>query len=317
MRSRGARARRAVPRQRRRRHRRPRRGVAHRRRGERDARGLCRRRCDVRPRSPSLAPRRRRAPPPDRPGDGRSRGDRSLARHGRRRGCDAGRGCSEVALPARRRGGREPRRPLRARPSRRLHPTRRRPRVSDPTFWLLARASGLTAYTLLTLVVLAGLVVKAKPLAAVRPAAAVDVHRFLTTLAIGAVALHAATLVLDSRVHIGARALLVPGAAPYRPLATGAGVVAMELMLLVAISFPLRRRIGVRAWRRLHWTTYGIFALATAHGLFAGTDAARPWALDLYLGAVGAVASVAAWRALVPPRLHHGRSTCCTASSST
>jgi len=181
--------------------------------------------------------------------------------------------------------------------------------VSDPTFWLLARASGLTAYTLLTLVVLAGLVVKAKPLAAVRPAAAVDVHRFLTTLAIGAVALHAATLVLDSRVHIGPRALLVPGAAPYRPLATGAGVVAMELMLLVAISFPLRRRIGVRAWRRLHWTTYGIFALATAHGLFAGTDAARPWALDLYLGAVGAVASVAAWRALVPPRLHHGRST--------
>ena len=35
--------------------------------------------------------------------------------------------------------------------------------MKDPTFWILARASGLTAYVLLTLSVLAGLVVKSKP----------------------------------------------------------------------------------------------------------------------------------------------------------
>ena len=34
---------------------------------------------------------------------------------------------------------------------------------SDPTFWLLARASGLTAYVLLTVSVLAGLVLKSRP----------------------------------------------------------------------------------------------------------------------------------------------------------
>ena len=33
----------------------------------------------------------------------------------------------------------------------------------DPTFWLLARASGLTAYVVLTLSVLAGLVLKSRP----------------------------------------------------------------------------------------------------------------------------------------------------------
>ena len=36
----------------------------------------------------------------------------------------------------------------------------------DPTFWLLARASGLTAYVLLTLSVLAGLVLKSRPFGA-------------------------------------------------------------------------------------------------------------------------------------------------------
>ena len=84
--------------------------------------------------------------------------------------------------------------------------------MKDPTFWILARASGLTAYVLITLSMLAGLVVKSRPFGrAVKAASVVDVHRFLTILALGAVAIHAAALVLDSTVHIGPAALLVPG----------------------------------------------------------------------------------------------------------
>lgn len=174
---------------------------------------------------------------------------------------------------------------------------------SDPTFWLLARATGLTSYVLLTLSVLAGLLVKARPFGmAIKPAHAVDVHRTLALLALVALALHGIALVLDHTVEIGPLALLVPGTAPYRPLWTGLGVVAGELMLLVYVSFSLRRRIGPRNWRRLHWTTYGAFAAATAHGVMAGTDSSKPWALALYLGAVGAVVAATAWRALVPAR---------------
>ena len=174
--------------------------------------------------------------------------------------------------------------------------------MKDPTFWILARASGLTAYVLLTLSMVAGLVVKSRPFGkAVKAASVVDVHRFLTVLALGAIALHAGPLVLDSTVHIGPPALLVPGLAAYRPLWTGLGVVAADLGVLIWISFPLRKRIGTRVWRKLHWATYGVFALATAHGLLAGTDASRTWVFDLYLGAVGIVAFATAWRALVRP----------------
>jgi sulfoxide reductase heme-binding subunit YedZ len=174
--------------------------------------------------------------------------------------------------------------------------------VRDPTFWILARASGLCAYVLITLSMLAGLVVKSRPFGrAVKPASVVDVHRFLALLALGAVAIHAGALLLDSTVHIGAAALLVPGLSPYRPVWTGLGIVAADLALLIWISFPLRKRIGTRMWRRLHWATYGVFLLATAHGLLAGTDASHPWAFDLYLGAVGSVVFATAWRALVRP----------------
>jgi hypothetical protein len=171
----------------------------------------------------------------------------------------------------------------------------------DPTFWLLGRAGGLTAYVLLTASILAGLVLKSRPFRGLKPAVATDTHRFLALLGLGAIALHGGTLLLDSTVHLTPAALLVPGASPYRPLPVGIGVLAAELMLVVYASFALRRVIGRRNWRRLHWATYAIFGAATVHGLTAGTDTAQPWAFAVYLGAIGSVAAATAWRAVAPP----------------
>ena len=109
------------------------------------------------------------------------------------------------------------------------------------------------------------------------------------------------TLVLDNAVHISPAALFVPGLVPYRPVWTSCGVLAGELMLLIYASFSVRRRIGTRVWRRLHWFTYLVFALATVHGLAAGTDSGQPWALAFYGAAVGSVLAATGWRALVPP----------------
>jgi methionine sulfoxide reductase heme-binding subunit len=172
---------------------------------------------------------------------------------------------------------------------------------ADPTFWMLARATGLTAYALLTTSILAGLVLKSRPFRSLRPAAVTDTHRFLALLGLGAVALHGMALTLDATIHLGPAALLVPGLSPYRPVATGVGVLAAELMLLVYASFSMRRRIGTRNWRRLHWATYAIFAAATVHGIAAGTDTAQPWAFSLYLSAIALVVAATAWRALTPP----------------
>jgi methionine sulfoxide reductase heme-binding subunit len=172
---------------------------------------------------------------------------------------------------------------------------------TDPTFWLLARSSGFTAYLLLTASVLAGLVLKSRPFRSLKPAAVTDTHRFLAMLGLSALALHGLTLVADRTVRMPLTGLLVPGLSPYRPLAVGIGVLTAELMLAVYASFALRRRIGTKNWRRLHWTTYAIFAGATVHGLAAGTDSTRPWAFAIYAGAIGAVSFATAWRALAGP----------------
>jgi sulfoxide reductase heme-binding subunit YedZ len=173
---------------------------------------------------------------------------------------------------------------------------------SDPTFWLLARASGFTAYVLLATSGLAGLVLKSRPFGrALKAASAMELHRLLALLGLGAVVLHGATLALDRTLQMPLAGLLVPGASPYRPFAVALGVVSAELMALVIVSFSVRRRIGQRTWRRLHWATYLVFGFATTHGLLAGSDSAQPWSRDLYLAAVGAFAFATAWRVLYRP----------------
>ena len=83
---------------------------------------------------------------------------------------------------------------------------------TDPTFWLLARASGLTAYGLLTASVLAGLVLKSKPFGrALKPASTTDVHRFLALLGLGMLTLHGGTLLLDRTLRMPIAGLFVPG----------------------------------------------------------------------------------------------------------
>ena len=172
----------------------------------------------------------------------------------------------------------------------------------DPTFWLLARASGLAAYAVLTLSVLAGLVLKSRPVGRFRPATVLETHRTLAIAGLGALALHAIALVLDTTVKVSVAALVVPGLVAYRPAAVAAGVVAAWLLVVVTASFRVRKLIGARVWRRLHWLTYALFGLATVHGLAAGTDTSRPWAAGLYLGALGSVTTATVWRALTTPK---------------
>ena len=105
--------RRPVSRQRRRRHRHPRRLLAGRRRDCRRRADARARRCRARhlgPRPAPLAARRPRAAPPDRPAHRRAGGDRPPPGHRRRAGRGRGRGRREVALPRRRRRARAPRR---------------------------------------------------------------------------------------------------------------------------------------------------------------------------------------------------------------
>lgn len=141
-----------------------------------------------------------------------------------------------------------------------------------PVSWLVARAAGLVAFALLTLSVWLGLAMSTKLLGTRRQKQLFGWHQTIAWTGLSMLGLHAGALLFDPTLHFGLPSVLVPFASPWRPGAVAAGIVAGWLSLMLAVSFRLRKWIGQRGWRRLHYASFGAFFLALGHALASGTD---------------------------------------------
>ena len=160
--------------------------------------------------------------------------------------------------------------------------------------WYAIRATGVVALVLLTVTTVLGLLSASGARTRRWPAfAQADLHKRASLFALVFLDLHVVTAVVDTYVHVGLLAVLVPFVSPFRPLWTGLGTVAVDLLVAVAVSSALRQRIAARTWRGIHWLAYGCWPLAMAHALGSGTDAAQLW-----MDATAAVCTVAVLSAL-------------------
>ena len=158
--------------------------------------------------------------------------------------------------------------------------------------WELIRASGFIAYGLLAGSVILGLLISSKLFGrAISAKALTYLHEGLAVGSLLATITHLVGLGLDEYVEFGPVALLVPGASAWEPLAVAYGIVAMWMLAVVTVSFYIRQHIGQKVWRAIHYSAFGAFVAAFAHGLMAGTDSGHPAAMVLY-GSTGGVVAV-------------------------
>ena len=163
--------------------------------------------------------------------------------------------------------------------------------------WFATRVFGFLAYGMLAASVIYGLLLSTGILDAVaHRVVSFALHQELAALGIALTAVHGAVLTLDGTVATSVSQVLIPFTGSYRPLWVGVGQLAFGLMVVVYGSFFVRRRIGQRAWRYLHYTTFLAYVGATAHGLMAGSDSASVWALATYAGSSALVAFLFAYR---------------------
>jgi methionine sulfoxide reductase heme-binding subunit len=141
-----------------------------------------------------------------------------------------------------------------------------------PVAWLIARGAGLVAFALLTVSVTLGLLMSTRLLKPKMQKALLGWHQTLIWMGLSMLVLHGGAILLDPVMRFGLTAVVVPGTAPWRPITVAAGVIAGYLMLALALSFRVRRRIGQRRWRLLHYASFAAFFLALGHALHAGTD---------------------------------------------
>ena len=163
--------------------------------------------------------------------------------------------------------------------------------------WYFNRATGVVCLVLLTVVVVLGILVRrSRPVGTAPRFVVAAVHRNASLLTLVFLGIHIATAVLDPYVTLNITDAVLPFTAGYRPLWVGLGAVSLDLMLAIIATSLLRQRIGVRAWRLVHWTTYACWPLALAHGLGTGSDVGAWWMIAITAACVFAVGLSVAWR---------------------
>jgi DMSO/TMAO reductase YedYZ heme-binding membrane subunit len=163
-------------------------------------------------------------------------------------------------------------------------------------YWFLARGTGAVALLLLTGSVVLGVLGSVRFDAGPRwPRFTIDVlHRDVSLLVIVFLVLHVLTSVLDGFAPVSLLDALIPFRGSYRPFWLGLGALSFDLLIALVITSILRRRLGYRSWRAIHWLAYASWPVAVFHGLGTGSDSVAWWMLAL-TGACVAAVLVAVW----------------------
>lgn len=167
------------------------------------------------------------------------------------------------------------------------------------SFWYLSRASGMVAYLLLWVSVTWGLLLTTRlgKLFLSSPLM-LDAHQFLSNLGVGFAFFHGLILMGDQYLSFPLSAVLIPFAGAYAPLLVAAGQIGLWFSLLLIISFYVRRWIGVKAWRMVHYLGFAGYWLVLIHAVLLGSDSGHPLVAVLYLVTAAVMIFLTAYRIL-------------------
>jgi predicted ferric reductase len=156
---------------------------------------------------------------------------------------------------------------------------------TDPkAFWYLSRATAFVAMGLLWISMMLGVGITNK-MTRLWPgaSAAFAIHEYVSLLGLAFAAFHGLILLGDNYSNYALAQLLTPfSASQYRPFWVGLGQVSLYAWAIITASFYVRKRIGQKTWRLLHYVSFLAYLGALVHGLASGTDTGLGWVQAFY-----------------------------------
>lgn len=171
----------------------------------------------------------------------------------------------------------------------------------NPQFWwFLARASGIVATALVTLSVLWGLALSNRMVGKrPTPAWVLDLHRYFGGLTFAFIGFHLLGLFADSFVEFSVVDLFVPFVGDYQPTAVAFGIISLYALIAIEVTSLAKNRLSAKAWRRVHFAGFPLFAMVHAHSFMVGTDTAHPAYLWTSIASIAAVVLLTVRRGLM------------------
>lgn len=148
--------------------------------------------------------------------------------------------------------------------------------VVDQIWWYSSRAAGIVAWVLISLSLFTGMSMSTTGQAHLPAGWLLDLHRFISTLAIVFLTAHMVLLIPDTFVEFGIVELLVPMTSTWNPEAVSWGVVGFWLLVAVELTSLAKSRLSRRVWKTVHLFSFPAWIVATVHLFEAGTDVSHP-----------------------------------------
>jgi predicted ferric reductase len=166
-------------------------------------------------------------------------------------------------------------------------------------YWYISRGSGFVGLSLIWLSMALGLLVTNK-MAKYWPGvpASFAIHEYVSLLGLGFILLHGIILMGDRYINFSLFSVLVPFASSYKPFWVGVGQLGFYGILILSLSFYVRKQIGQKTWRSLHYISFLTYIFAMVHGIASGTDTSLPWAQSYYWYSSGSLLFLLVYRVL-------------------
>ncbi|MFA7209574.1 MAG: ferric reductase-like transmembrane domain-containing protein [Parcubacteria group bacterium] len=157
-----------------------------------------------------------------------------------------------------------------------------------PWAWYVVRASGLLGFIFLWLTIFLGLAIR-NPLfkKIIEPFYSLDLHCFAAAVAVFWALVHATGLLLDPMIGFGIKDIAIPYFSQSAAVDTNymaLGIMAFYMMAVMTVTSYLRRHMGHRLWRVLHFLNPLAFIFVVSHGYYNGTDMKNVYIAGAYIG---------------------------------
>ncbi len=172
---------------------------------------------------------------------------------------------------------------------------------SNPkAYWYLSRGAGFVALGLLWISMILGIGVTNK-MARLWPGIppAMAIHEYTGLLGWFFAGFHALILLGDKYSQYQLVQLLMPfGSVQYRPTWVALGQLGFYAWFIIAVTLYIRKTIGKKTWRVIHYASFLCYLVVSIHGLTSGTDTNTAWAQDFYWITGGGLLFVLVYRVL-------------------
>lgn len=149
--------------------------------------------------------------------------------------------------------------------------------------WYASRAAGVASYLFIWLGLAGGLAMSSAWFDGfVGRAKLLAIHQSASISGVLLGLAHALVLIPDGWTQFGLVDVLVPFGSYYERVNVAIGSLSFYLAAIVTASFWFRKRIGTKAWKWLHYSSFAAWGGGLWHGIQVGTDSGELWLIGLY-----------------------------------